>query len=103
MSFEHGVGYTRYTDDLFFSSKQKNVLEKIEREAARIVNVNKIPASLKINTSKTRHSSKRGAKRVTGIVLGSDGKPHVSRTTKRYVRSLVNAVDTLGERPSWRG
>ena len=56
MSFEHGVGYTRYTDDLFFSSKQKNVLEKIEREAARIVNVNKIPASLKINTSKTRHS-----------------------------------------------
>lgn len=95
MSIGHGVEYTRYADDLFFSSKKKDVLSTIEKEVKGAVSSLTIPGSLKINDAKTRHSSKKGARRVTGIVLGSDGKPHVSRATKRYVRSLINKVDGL--------
>ena len=54
-----------------------------------------IPAMLKINTTKTRHSSKRGARRVTGIVLGSDGKAYVGRGLKRCIRALIHRYQTL--------
>lgn len=95
ISVGHGVVYTRYADDLFFSSKTKQVLYGLEAEVTAAVASLQIPRGLKINTAKTRHSSKRGARRVTGIVLGSDGNPHVGRGMKRYIRSLVNRVDSL--------
>lgn len=97
MSFGYGVEYTRYADDLFFSSKKKDVLSAVESGVKKTVSTLSIPNSLKINETKTRHSSKKGARRVTGIVLGSDGKPYVSRATKRYVRSLINNVDDLDQ------
>jgi RNA-directed DNA polymerase len=46
---------------------------------------------------KTRHSSKRGCRRVTGIVLGSDGAPHIGRGLKRKVRALIHRYDSLNE------
>ena len=92
-----GVAYTRYADDLFFSTVQREVLFQTEKDVIEIVDKLKIPANLKVNGHKTRHSSKRGSRRVTGIVLGSDGAPHVGRGLKRKIRALIHRFDSLDE------
>ena len=79
----------------FFSSTEKGVLAKVQTEIENLVTASPLPNGLKINKTKTRHSSKRKARRVTGIVLGSDELAHVSRQTKRHVRSQVHRLDTL--------
>ena len=90
-----GVSYTRYADDLFFSTSQPNVLKTVQTEVEGVVSRLAMPAHLKVNPEKTRHSSKRRARRITGIVLGSDGKPYIGRTLKRKIRSLIFNVDLL--------
>lgn len=89
------VNYSRYADDLFFSTSQPKVLAELAVAVTEAISNVKFPANLKINASKTRHSSKRGARRVTGIVLGSDGRPYVDRHFKRKVRALVHKYDSL--------
>jgi RNA-directed DNA polymerase len=91
----HSVAYTRYADDFFFSSIEKGVLAKVQTEVENLVAALALPKGLRINKIKTRHSSKRTARRVTGIVLGSDELVHVSRQTKRHVRSQIHRLDTL--------
>ena len=89
------VTYTRYADDLFFSTENPNVLQGIENTVMKIISDLEIPSGLKINRKKTRHSSKRGARRVTGIVIGSDGQAHISRRYKRKIRALIHKFNTL--------
>jgi hypothetical protein len=86
---------TRYADDLFFSSVAPNILAKVEEATKAVVAGLTIPAGLTINDAKTRHSSKRGVKRVTGIILGGDGKPHVARKLKRHIRGMIHKYDAL--------
>src|SRR5262249_35467538 len=90
----HAV-YTRYADDLFFSTNFRNVLPRMETEVMNIIGALGLPGDLRINSLKTRHSSKRGARRVTGIVLGSDGKPYIGRDYKRKIRALIHKLDDL--------
>lgn len=94
------VTYTRYADDLFFSTENPNVLQGIENTVMKIISDLEIPSGLKINRKKTRHSSKRGARRVTGIVIGSDGQAHIGRRYKRKIRALIHKFNTLS--PSTR-
>jgi RNA-directed DNA polymerase len=47
LAAKHGATYTRYADDLFFSTKQPNTLRQIETEAQEIIPRLKVPASLK--------------------------------------------------------
>lgn len=100
-----GVAYTRYADDFFFSTLEKGVLVKVQSAVEALVPTYPIPAGLQLNKAKTRHSSKKKARRVTGIVIGSDEVTHLSRQTKRHVRSQVHRLDTLGpkERTSLAG
>jgi RNA-directed DNA polymerase len=95
LSRRMNVTYTRYADDLFFSTTQANVLREIEEEVPRILRHITVPASLALNPVKTRHSSKRGARRVTGIILGSDGQPHIGRKLKRRIRALIHTYGSL--------
>jgi RNA-directed DNA polymerase len=90
-----GVTYTRYADDLFFSTDETRVLADVEQEVKTAVVKLTLPGGLRINDTKTRHSSKKGARRVTGIVLGSDGNTYVGRQLKREVRSQVHKLDSL--------
>ena len=90
-----GVNYTRYADDLFFSTLKPDVLRPLQVEIERTIADLELPAALKINPGKTRHSSKRGRRRATGITLGSDGHPHIGRALKRRIRSLIYGVDSL--------
>jgi RNA-directed DNA polymerase len=87
--------YTRYSDDLFFSTAAQRVLNSIADQVPRVLQDLRVPQGLSVNVAKTRHSSKRGRRRVTGIVLGSDCKPHVGRDLKRRIRALIHQYDSL--------
>jgi len=98
ISTKLGVVYTRYADDLFFSASQPKVLSELEPVIASTIAGLKIPRGLTINPAKTRHSSKRGSRRVTGITLGSDGRPYIGRQLKRKIRAMVHNIDALDPR-----
>jgi RNA-directed DNA polymerase len=91
----NGIEYTRYADDLFLSSKEKGVLRGMEGRIQPLLDGLSVPRGLRLNASKTRHSSKRGRRRITGIVLGSDENLHVGRSLKRRVRALIHRYDSL--------
>lgn len=93
--FRMDVAYSRYADDMFFSTRHPNLLSQVEEQVFSVVSSLEVPAALSLNVSKTRHSSKRGARRVTGIVLGSDGKPHVGRDLKRRIRAMIHTYSAL--------
>jgi len=95
ISQSRGVNYTRYADDLFFSTNEPRLLVDVEQAVKKSVSTQHIPHALRINEVKTRHSSKKGARRVTGITLGSDGNVYVGRPLKRRVRAQVHNLDSL--------
>jgi RNA-directed DNA polymerase len=92
-----GVTYTRYADDLSFSTNQPGVMVQLERQVAEICTKTR-PPRLKLNETKTVHASKKGLRRVTGLVLTNDGRVSMGRERKReisagfhrYVRGLLN-------------
>lgn len=89
------ITYSRYADDLFFSTKHPNLLSLIESHVVDVVSSLEIPSQLSLNGNKTRHSSRKGARRVTGIVLGSDGKPYIGRDLKRRIRAMIHGYSLL--------
>jgi RNA-directed DNA polymerase len=89
------VTYSRYADDLFFSAKIPNILASIEPIVSATISEVPFPRWISINPDKTRRSSKRGTRRVTGITLGSDGRPYVGRPTKRKIRGMIHRFDSL--------
>jgi RNA-directed DNA polymerase len=89
------ITYSRYADDLFFSAKLPNVLATVEPDVATVLANLAFPKGLSLNVAKTRRSSKRGRRRVTGITLGSDGKAHIGRHLKRGVRAMIHRFDSL--------
>jgi len=99
------ITYTRYADDLFFSTRTPGILNSLEAEVTRICRNLRFPASLALNPTKVRHSSKRGARRVTGVVLGSDERAYVGRRLKRKIRAQIHRLERLSptERSSLAG
>ncbi len=83
------VKYTRYADDLAFSTNRRNILREIEVQVARICEELAFP-HLKVNTEKTVHASRNGTRRVTGLVLTNDGVVSLGRDKKRLIRAQVN-------------
>jgi len=95
LSMANEVAYSRYADDLFFSTRHPDLLSTIEAEVVRVIGSLGIPGKLAVNPKKTRHSSKRRARHVTGIVLGSDGNTYIGRSYKRKIRALIYTIDSL--------
>jgi len=87
--------YTRYADDLFFSTSTPDVLAFIPNEVGKILKEIPLPSALQVNTSKTRHSSKKGRRQVTGLILSTANTVGIGRKRKRYIRSLIFKYDTL--------
>lgn len=99
------VVYTRYADDLFFSTSRPNVLREIERDVRKLVSESVLPAGLQINETKTRHLSRKHKRTVTGLVLGSRGEVTIGRKRKRMIRTMIYQLDGLSpeERSYLRG
>ena len=86
---DKGVTYTRYADDLTFSTNDSNVLTEINSFTRELLQ-GFDGVNLKINEDKTQFLSKKGRVRILGLILTSDGKISVGREKKREIRSLVN-------------
>jgi retron-type reverse transcriptase len=83
------IRYTRYADDLTFSTNRPNVLREIEVQVREICEEMQHP-KLTVNAEKTLHASSAGSRRVTGLVLANSGSVSLGRDRKRLIRSQVH-------------
>jgi RNA-directed DNA polymerase len=90
---------------MYFSSIAPNVLKDIEPFVAATLRNLAYPTQLVLNEQKRLHSSKKGRRRVTGIVLPSSGGISLGRPIKRRIRGMVHrwAELTPAERRSLAG
>ncbi|QYJ79858.1 retron St85 family RNA-directed DNA polymerase [Shewanella acanthi] len=92
------IVYTRYADDLTFSTNEENLLFKIIPEIQSLLTKN-FSFNIKLNHSKTVFSSKAHNRHVTGVTLSNNGKISLGRDRKRYIKHLIhqfkhNQLDT---------
>lgn len=87
-SKELGIKYTRYADDLYFSTSEHTVLEKI-LPILRTFLKESFFIKLLINNKKTISTSKKQSQRITGLTLTTDNNITVGRKKKRYIKSLI--------------
>lgn len=83
------VIYTRYADDLTFSTNRRNILQKLEKQIPKICTTIGSPR-LFLNRQKTVYASKKGSRRVTGLVLSNDGVVSIGREKKRGIRATFH-------------
>ena len=86
---KHKVIYSRYADDIYYSSNSPGTLEKIYEEFQKDLGKLKSP-KLIINENKTIFSSRKNKRIVTGLVLTSDKKVSIGRKKKRYIKGLIH-------------
>lgn len=84
-----GVSYSRYADDLTFSTNQYDVLKKFPHRIKSILKEVSLD-NIRLNTTKTVFASKAGKRVVTGIVLTPDDSLSVGRDRKRLARSMFH-------------
>jgi hypothetical protein len=88
---EKEIVYTRYADDLTFSTKHKDSLfilpELVKEKLAELFG-----GAIRINRKKTRFSSRAHNRHVTGITITNDGFLSLGRKRKRYIKHLVHQV-----------
>lgn len=78
------IVYTRYADDLTFSSNNRTLLNKVEKFVKYIVE----DEGFLINDKKTRYLSNDVKKTVTGITINDDSI-HVDKKFKRDLRAQI--------------
>jgi RNA-directed DNA polymerase len=83
------IPYTRYADDLTFSSDSYSDLERVKEFVIKLVARYDSPC-LAINEKKTRIVGRGRSQRVTGIVLTQDGEVSVGRTLRKRVRGMLH-------------
>ena len=81
--------YTRYADDLTFSTKIKGVCAEIEPKIKEVIRSLAYP-SLTLNTEKTIHLSKKNQRRITGVIVNNEGQLSIGRARKRTISALIH-------------
>lgn len=87
---EHVV-YTRYADDLAFSTNGPEVLHRVHEHVINLCRTLKYPR-LTLNDAKTVYTSKKHHRSLTGLVLSNDGKASLGREKKRQLRAMVHRL-----------
>jgi retron-type reverse transcriptase len=90
-SNEMGITYTRYADDLTFSTKKKDVLFEIPVFVTSLLK-DKTKGKIKINKDKTVFSSKAHNRHVTGVTLTNNNKLSLGRDKKRLISSMIHKI-----------
>ena len=83
------INYSRYADDLTFSSNKKGVLFSLLKELKKILH-DEFNSNLTLNESKTVFSSKAYNRHVTGVTITNNNKLSVGRERKRYISALIH-------------
>lgn len=82
----HKVIYSRYADDLAFSTSKKEVLSEIAKQVQSVCDELDYP-KLEINHKKTVSTSRAFRRVLVGLVLTPDGQVSLGREKKRRLRS----------------
>ncbi|HBR69419.1 MAG TPA: RNA-directed DNA polymerase [Rhodospirillaceae bacterium] len=86
---QKNITYTRYADDMTFSTNRREILQECEDFINGLVREMDSP-HLEINASKTLHTSKKHHRRITGLVLSSQGFVSLGRERKRLIRAMLH-------------
>jgi len=86
---KQNIIYTRYADDLTFSTNKKDGLFEIPAKVQDLLKES-FAGKLNVNHSKTSFSSKAHNRHVTGITITNDGHISLGRARKRYIKHLVH-------------
>lgn len=89
------VTYSRYADDLVFSTDRPGVLGDVPQIVDEIIRNLHYPSSLRLNSTKTHHSSRKNRMQVTGLILSDNGSVSIGRSKKREIRSKIHKFDLL--------
>lgn len=89
------VCYTRYADDLTFSTNRRGISSEIIEFVRRITREMRSP-SLSVNEEKTVVASKACSRRVTGITITNDGEISIGRPRKRALRAKAKHYSKYG-------
>jgi RNA-directed DNA polymerase len=94
------VHYTRYADDITFSSNHRSIPAQIGNIQSNTLliseNLNNIVLTngFEINSRKTRYANKDNRQEVTGLIVNKF--PNVKRKYIRHVRAMLNAWEKFG-------
>ncbi|MGO2460558.1 MAG: retron St85 family RNA-directed DNA polymerase [Ewingella sp.] len=91
---ERGIIYSRYADDLTFSTHTKGALFTLPDEVRVFLNKN-YHNRITLNERKTVFTSRAHNRHITGITLTTEGALSVGRERKRFISSLIHKY-TLG-------
>jgi RNA-directed DNA polymerase len=90
---EYKVNYTRYADDLYFSTSQPKTLYEVCAKVEDAIGKNASPR-LTVNKRKTYHASRKKRMVVTGLRVTPEAKLSVGRDLKRKIRVLAHRALT---------
>ena len=85
---QRSITFSRYADDLTFSTNRPNVLSEVLPFVQKLL-VEDFDGLIRINPTKTVFTSKRHLCKVTGLVITPDRKVSIGRDNKRYIKHLI--------------
>ncbi len=83
-----GVQYSRYADDLAFSTNTPHILDELQnfvRETCRRLDYPR----LTLNEDKSVFTSKKFQRQLTGLILTNEGSVSLGREKKRLIRAMA--------------
>lgn len=83
------LDYTRYADDLTFSTNKPGVLSKFPKIVSQKLNF-LYRKSIRINTEKTIFVSKACSRKITGLTITNENKVSIGRSKKRQILAMVH-------------
>lgn len=86
---EHDSRYTRYADDIVFSTAEQGLCASFVQHVVDTLAATPSP-SLSVNTSKTLFMSRGTRRAITGLFVTPEGKVSLGRHRKRRLRSFVH-------------
>jgi RNA-directed DNA polymerase len=86
---QHGAIYTRYADDLTFSTPAPGVLNAFPDIVRELASQLPYPR-LAVNEDKTIFSSRAGRRVITGVTLTNDQCLSIGRERKRAIRAMYH-------------
>lgn len=85
---EHNGRYTRYADDILYSTNEKGGCQAFAGRVGAEIAAMDSP-DLALNEDKTLYMSRGTRRSVTGLIVTPEGNVSVGRSRKRYLRGLV--------------
>jgi RNA-directed DNA polymerase len=83
--------YTRYADDLYFSTNTPDVLSSLLSHLRAYLSESRSP-QLSLNDAKTVFTSRKRRRMITGLLLTPQGNISLGRKRKRHIRSMVHKL-----------